>query len=67
MSIDNQLLLNDETKILGFVGGMGRDYLADALSTALIRVNKKVVLSHIKKKMVPRLGSLLHHTTNRIH
>jgi hypothetical protein len=62
MTIENQLILFNEVKILGFTGGIGRDYLADAVSSALGRENKKVVFSHLKIDMVPRLGSLLLHT-----
>lgn len=59
MSFTKKLLLNDEYKIIGLLGGKGRDFIANELAGELSREGKHVVITHLEKQMLPTSGMIL--------
>ncbi|GAB4375923.1 MAG: hypothetical protein Kow0042_21750 [Calditrichia bacterium] len=59
MSISDQLLLAPENRIVGWVGGKGRDYFLRILASDLDRQGKKVVLSHFHYNRLPPIGKIV--------
>ncbi len=60
MAIVQQLLINPAAKIIGFVGGKGRNYLANQLALELSRSGKKVIISSVGNEMLPTSGHIIH-------
>ncbi|MEJ2049175.1 MAG: hypothetical protein P8Y60_04895, partial [Calditrichota bacterium] len=54
-----QLLLNDEFRVIGLLGGKGRNYLTNELAGTLAREGKRVVITHLETQMLPTSGKIL--------
>jgi len=59
MPILQQLIENDEIRLIGFAGGKGRGHLISALASELAHNGKKVVLTNIEKDILPPSGLII--------
>ncbi len=59
MALVKQLLLNKEFKVIGLLGGKGRNYLANELAGELARDGKHVVITHLEAQMLPTSGQIV--------
>ena len=59
MSLVKQLLLNEEFRVIGLLGGKGRNYLTNELAGELAREGKRVVITHLEAQMLPTSGKIL--------
>jgi hypothetical protein len=61
MVIAQQLLVVEALRCIGFFGGKGRDHILNQLANELARSGKKIVISHIDKKILPSTGYIIYH------
>jgi hypothetical protein len=61
MVIAQQLLVNKAFRCIGFFGGKGRDHILNQFANELARLGKKIVISHIDKKILPSTGYIVYH------
>jgi hypothetical protein len=59
MALVKQLLLNKDFKVIGLLGGKGRNYLANELAGELAREGKHVVITHLEAQMLPTSGQIV--------
>ena len=60
MAVSKQLLLNSDSKVIGFTGGKGRNYLLNLLAAELVHAGKKVIISNIGKDVLAPSGHILY-------
>ncbi|MFZ0390389.1 MAG: hypothetical protein WAN36_08000 [Calditrichia bacterium] len=61
MGLTQQLIRKPESKVIGFIGGKGRDYLVTQLANELVRSGKKTVISHFESNLLPSTGHIVYH------
>lgn len=60
MAILDQILYNKATRIIGFTGGKGRNYLLNQLASELAHSGKTVIISNIEKDILPPSGQIIY-------
>ena len=60
MAILDQILYNKATRIIGFTGGKGRNYLLNQLASELAHNGKTVIISNIEKDILPPSGKIIY-------
>lgn len=60
MALVQQLFVNPQSRVIGFTGGKGRDYLINQLANELSRAGKRVVVTHLKNELLPVTGYIVY-------
>jgi hypothetical protein len=60
MAISQQLLTDQNIKVVGFTGGKGRNYILNLIAMELANTGKKVVISNIGKDVLPPSGYIVY-------
>jgi hypothetical protein len=60
MAILDQIIYKDTTRIIGFTGGKGRNYLLNQLASELSHNGKSVIITNIEKDLLPPSGRIIY-------
>jgi hypothetical protein len=60
MAILDQILHSKTSKIIGFTGGKGRNFLLNQLASELAHGGKSVIISNIEKDILPPSGRIIY-------
>jgi len=66
MAIIDQILENKNSRVIGFIGGKGRNFLLNQLASEIAHAGHKVIITNIEKDILPPSGKIIYHKDEKL-